>query len=196
MKGRLTLFTIVASVILATLLTVAFAFPLRHVFMSAIVTPLIESFSLLCWYIHRISQVVLWSALVLAGGLVTLRMFFRAFPLPRAGGDMRYVRVRARAKSDLARITDTINRARRHPFSRQRMASELVSLAVRLIAQRERLSLKEARNRFESFTWSDDKAVPLFFSFRRQYYGVGRGKVFDRRLHEVVAFLERYHQGV
>ena len=76
------------------------------------------------------------------------------------------------------------------------MASELVSLCVRLIAQRERLPIHEARDRFESFEWCDEDGVRAFFNFRRQYYGVGRGRAFNARLRDVVSFLERYHQGV
>ncbi|MEA3238351.1 MAG: hypothetical protein U9Q94_00985 [Candidatus Bipolaricaulota bacterium] len=196
MSHKLALGLIVLSFALLIGLAVMFAFPLRGAFVAALVTPLIESFRVLRWYIHRISQLVLWSVLVIAGAILTLRMLTRTFPLPRASKQRRYVLVRSETASELKRLTTMINRARRHPFARRRMASSLVPLSVHLIAQRERLPLREARERFESFSWCDDDAIPAYFNFRRQYYGVGKGRVFDERQHDIVAFLERYHQGV
>ncbi|HDL85189.1 MAG TPA: hypothetical protein ENH11_02495 [Candidatus Acetothermia bacterium] len=196
MSRKLALFLIILSFALIVFLALLFAFPLRHVFINGIVTPLIESFLVLRWYLHRISQPVLWGVLVMAGAIVMLRILLRTFPLPRFKEKERYIIVRSHRQSNLRRMITTIERAHRHPFARRKMASELVSLSVRLIAQRERLSLKEARDTFESFTWCDNDAIRAYFNFRRQYYGVGRGKAFDRRLHEIVAFLERYHQGV
>lgn len=195
MSRRLALSLLALSLALIVLLAVLFAFPLRHAFMNGVVTPLIRSFLVLRWYLHRISQLVLWAALVLAGGMLMLRVLLHTFPLQRPKKE-RYTFVTRQTQSDLKHLTTMIGRARRHPFARRRIASELVPLAVRLIAQRERLSLPEARDRFESFTWCDDDAVPAFFNFRWQYYGVGRGKSFDKKLHATVAFLERYHQGV
>lgn len=196
MSRKLALSLIILSFALLISLAAVFAFPLRGAFMSVIVTPLIESFQVLRWYVHRISQVILWSVLVIVGGVLTLRMLTRTFPLPTTEKRRRYVLVMSDTASDLRHLTMTINRTRRHPFARRRMASNLVSLSVQLIAQRERLPLREARERFESFAWCDDDAVPDYFNFRRQYYGVGKGKVFDEKLHATVAFLERYHQGV
>ena len=196
MSRKLALGLIVLSFALLIGLAAMFAFPLRGAFMSVIVTPLIESFHVLRWYIHRISQLLLWSVLIIAGAILTLRMLTRTFPFPKAEKRRRYVLVRSETANDVKDLTTTISRAHRHPFARRRMASSLVPLSVRLIAQRERLSLREARERFESFQWCDDDAIPAYFNFRRQYYGVGRGKVFDERVHDIVAFLERYHQGV
>ncbi len=196
MSRRLALSLVVLSFVMLIGLAALFAFPLRDAFMSAVVAPLIESFHVLRWYIHRISQLVLWAVFVIAGGILTLLILTRAFPPPKRRKKGRYILVSSGTTSELKRLTTMINRAYRHPFARRRMASDLVSLSVQLIAQRERLPLKEARERFESFQWCDDDAIPAYFNFRRQYHGVGRGKVFDERLHDIVAFLERYHQGV
>ncbi len=195
MSRKLALSLLALSFALVILLAVLFAFPLRHVFMNSVVTPLITSFLVFRWYLHRISQLVLWVGLVLAGGILMLWILFRTFPLPRSEKRRKYVAVPA-GETDLRRLAAMISRARRHPFARRRIASELVPLTVRLIAQRERISLPEARDRFESFAWCDDEAVPAFFDFRRRYYGAGLGKAFEKRLHEITAFLERYHQGV
>jgi len=196
MNRKLALSIVILSFALLIGLAAMFAFPLRGAFMSIVVTPLIESFQVLRWYLHRISQVILWSIIVIVGGVLTLRMFARTFPLPKSEKRRKYVLVMSDTASELRRLTMTINRTRRHPFARRRMASNLVSLSVRLIAQRESLPLREARERFESFNWCDDDAVPDYFNFRRQYYGVGKSKLFNERLRATIAFLERYHQGV
>ena len=196
MSRKLALSILVLILAAIVLLAILFAFPLRHAFVSAVVTPLIRDALILRWYLHRISQSVLWIALVLAGSLLMLRVLLQTFPRPETSKKNRYRIVKTQEESDLKELTETISRARRHPFARRRVASRLVSLSVRLIAQRERLSLKEARERFEAFSWCDDDAVSAFFNFRWQYYGVGLGKAFDRRLHKTVEFLERYHQGV
>jgi len=196
MSRRLALSLVIVSSVTLIGLAAVFAFPLRGVFISAVVAPLVQSYQVLRWYIHRLPQLALWIAFVIAGAIILLRFLVRTFPPPKTEKKGRYVLVSSRRTSELKRLTTLIGRAQRHPFARRRMASDLVSLSVRLIAQRERLPLREARKRFESFEWCDDDSVPAFFNFRRQYYGVGRGKVFDKRLHEVVAFLEHYHQGV
>ncbi len=197
MRRKPVLMILALSLIIIASISFLFAFPLRAVFMSLVVTPLIHSFLVLRWYLHRLSQLVLWIIFVIAGAVVVLYALTRAFPPPkRRVRGRKYIFLSTATTSDLRRLTETIERAHRHPFSRRNIASKLVPLCVRLIAQRERIPLREARNRFESFKWCDDDAVRAFFNFRRQYHGVGRGRAFETRLRDVVSFLERYHQGV
>ena len=195
MSRKLALSLIATSFVVLLGIAFSLAFPLRPLFMKFVVAPLIESFLVLRWYVHRLSQFMLWIAFVTVGALVVVYILTRDNPRRKHEKRRRYILVKSDTASDLRRLTATINRAHHRPFARRRVASELVSLCVRLIAQQERLSLAEARERFESFQWCDDNAVEKFFNFRRQYYGVGLGKAFDRRLRETVAFLERYHQG-
>ena len=193
MSRRLALFLMALSFVLLIAIAYAFSFPLRPLFTRLVVTPLIEAFLVLRWYVHRLSQVILWGAFVLAGAAIVLLVLVHRY-LPERKKKQRYILIRSEG-SELWRLTTAISHAHHRPFARRRVAGELVSLCVRLIAQHERLSLKEARERFESFQWCNDDEIREFFNFRRQYYGVGQGRVFEAKLRNLVSFLERYHQG-
>ena len=191
-KAALTLLGL--SLLLLIGITIAFAFPLRPLFIRLVVNPLIESFLVLRWYVHRLSQLLLWIVFVIIGALFPLHMLTRGYFSKKREKKQKYIVIRSEG-SELRQLAETISRTHHRPFARRRVASKLVPLCVRLIAQHEGLPLKEARERFESFQWCDNEAVKEFFTFRRQYYGFGKGRAFTARLHEVVSFLEEYHQG-
>ena len=194
MSRKAALILLGLSLLLLIGITLVFAFPLRPLFTRLVVKPLIESFLVLRWYVHRLPQLLLWIVFVIIGALVPLHMLTRDHFSKKRAKKRKYILIRSEG-SELHRLTETIIRAYHRPFARRRVASKLVPLCVRLIAQRESLPLKEARERFESFQWCDNGAVKEFFNFRRQYYGLGKGRAFASRLHEVVSFLEEYHQG-
>jgi hypothetical protein len=186
---------IAGGVLIAIGLSLAFAFPLRDAFRAAVAEPFISSFYLFRWYLHRISQAVLWGTFVLLGGFLLARSFAGAFPSRRKEYQGR-IRAATEPVSELDRLATIIGHTHRRPFARRRMAVELSRLAIRMIAKREGISLKEARTRFESFDWCSDGAIADFFSYRRQYHGLRRGRDFSMLLHKTVSFLERYYQGV
>jgi len=193
MKRRRIL-VVAAGVVILIGITLAFLFPLRELVRTALVEPLIKGYYIASWYVRRLPQLLLWSGLSLLAALFLVRYTVRIlgpFSRPRT----RWTQT-STPPSELERLTAVIERAHRYPFSRRSLSSELVRLAVRLIARREGLSLDEARERFESFAWCDDPAVEGFFRYRRHYRGFGQGADFKRKLKQTIAFFERYQKGV
>ncbi len=195
MNRKAAVIVIAGGVLIAIGLSLAFALPLRNSFRSNVVEPFVSSFYLFRWYLHRISQAVLWAMFILGGGILLMNTFMRTFS-SRKREDHSPNIVSTVATSELNRLTTIISHTHRRPFARRRMTAELVGLAIRMIAKREGLSLKAARARFETFDWCDNEAIPGFFKYRRQYYGIRRGKDFNRLLKETISFFERYYQGV
>ncbi len=174
-------------------LSLLFVFPLREVFRTALLEPLIEGWHLARWYILRLPQVVLWTGFVLAA------VAFLVWALLRGVGEPPSPNLpeptSPRLPTEFERLSSLIARSRRGPFSRRRLAGELVGLCVRLIAGRDGLPLAAARARFEGFAWCDEPAVAAFFAYRRHYRGLGRRADFEEKLAKTVSFLERYQEG-
>lgn len=196
MKARRKLFLIGFGCSVSVGLALVFAFPMRDAFMRLVVTPLIESFMILRWYVHRLSQLMLWVVFVIGASIIVIRSLTRAFPFPKRSPKQKYHFFQPDATNDLKRLSLIISHAHHRSFARRKIASELVPLCTRIIAHRERLKLQQARERFESFQWCDDEAVQDFFDYRRQYHGLGKARDFQARLGDVISFLERYYQGV
>lgn len=184
---------VITAVALTVGLSVLFVFPLREAFRAGFLEPLIEAWHLARWYVLRLPQAALWIALVLVGAIFLVRMLVKGLgkgPEPRPEEPSV-----PRSQTEFERLSALIARARHGPFSRQRLAGELVGPCVRLIAGREGLSLTQARSRFEGFSWCDEPAVAGFFAYRRHYRGLGRRADFEGKLEKTVLFLERYQEG-
>jgi hypothetical protein len=195
MNDKLKLFLILTGCIIFVATTLLFAFPLRDQFLKLVVTPIIESFMVLRWYIHRLPQLFLWITFVIIGAIVVIGLLRKSFPLPKRTSKPQYQSSTCDAISDLKRLSLLIAHTYYRPFSRRKIAAELVPLCVRLIAHRERLKLQQARERFESFQWCDNESVRSFFDYRHQYSTLGKGKNFKNQLNDVIASLEQYYQG-
>ena len=195
MKKTLTLALALAAATILISLTFLFAHPLREIFMKAVATPLVESFLIVRWYVHRLPQLMLWALFTIIGSFIAIRCLLKAFPLPARRRKTVCYCSGSGELSDLRRISDIIAHTHRRPFARRRIASELVPLCTRLIAHRERIKLEQARERFESFDWCTNETAKEFFEFRHNYHGINRSKVFQARLSEIVSLLESYYQG-
>ena len=142
-------------------------------------------------------QALLWAVGLLIGSFVLVASWKRMLGGPKPRPDRRRWPVvkpfNSNAVGSLARDLD---RSRQRHASRARIVRELSILAVRLIAQREGLSLEEARKLLNSGRWPDDPHVRRFFASQRDgQRGVPKQRFLEAVAH-TLAHLERYHQEV
>jgi hypothetical protein len=184
---------VLAGVALVAGFSLLFVFPLREVFRTGLLQPLIETWHVIRWYVLRLPQIVLWIGLLIVAVVFLVRSLVKGLG---AGPASEEVEPPApRSPTEFERLSWLIARARHRPFSRRRLAGELVAPCVRLVAGRERLPLAEARARFEGFGWCDEPAVARFFAYRKHYRGLSRRADFEENLEKTVSFLERYQEG-
>jgi len=114
----------------------------------------------------------------------------------RARPGRRRVSLRPFGEHPLERLASDLTHARRRHVSRVRILRELSILAVRLIAQREAVSIDEARKLLVSGEWPEDPDIRRFFASRQ----AGRRTIPRAQFREAVArtvsYLEHYHQEV
>jgi len=175
-------------------LTLLFALFLQEGFRRVAVVPLIHAYLRVRFYFSLLPQSILWTIPALGMAMLLLAIYLRTvFTIPR---EERTTPHRKQETDPLRALAITIHRARRRPFHRRIVMRKLEKLAVRIIAQREGLSLPEARMRFESGGWCDNRAVCELFLHTREYDGLNGIRDFERALDEAISVLENSEQGV
>jgi len=179
---------------LVGLLTMLFVLFLQEGFRRALAAPLIQAYLRLRFYSSLLPQFIIWSIPVLGMAVLLLSSYLRTVhALPREEARSRF---RRREPDPLRALAATISHARRRPFYRRMIMRELEQTAVRIIAKREGLSPPEARKRFDSGDWCENRAVRDLFLYARGNGGLDKVYDFERRLEEAVSVLEKLEQGV
>ena len=190
---RLALLVGSLAIVVSLTLLLLYNAPLRR----TVLDPLTWMFNDIRRALAALPQALLWAIGLLLGCGVLLATWSRALGGTRerpAGRRAGYVR--PQNTNAIASLTGDLARSPRRHVSRVRVVRELSVLAVRLIAQREGLSLDEARSLLNSGHWPDDPLIRQFFATRP---GGGRGVPKHRFLEaaaRTLAHLERYHQEV
>jgi len=163
-------------------------------FQQAIAVPLVRAYYRVRFYLSLLPQYLIWSIPVVGMGALLLASYLRAARsfFPREEGP---TEGHADAPDPLWTLATTIAHARRSPFYRKIVVQTLGKIAVRIIAEREGISLPEARERFAGGDWCEDRAVQNFLLSARAD-GRKTGNDFARRLDEAVSRLEKLEQGV
>jgi hypothetical protein len=195
-KARLMRFVVpvgVSAIAVVLTLLLLYSEPLRR----AILEPVTWMINDIRQSLGALPQALLWAIGLLIGSVVLVASWkrvlggFRSKPAHR-----RWTPAKPHNTNAIASLARDLSRAHRRHVSRARIVRELSILAVRLIAQREGLSLEEARSLLNSGQWPDDPHVRRFFASRRD----GQRGVPKRSFLEAVAYtlahLERYHQEV
>ncbi len=146
-------------------LTVSFVLLLREGFRRAVVVPIIQAYLSVRFYSSRFPQFIIWSIPVFGMTVLLLTIYLRTvFTILQkeqaATSEKKEV-------DPLQTLAVMIFHARRRPFHRKMIVQKLKKTAIRIIAERTGLSLSEARERFESGDWCENRAVRnLFFNTR------------------------------
>ncbi len=194
-KARLIRFAVpvcVLAIVVALTLLLLYHEPLRR----AILEPVTWMISDIRRSLAALPQALLWAIGLLIGCAVLLAAWRRAPDETRKPEPPRWSAVRPHSTNAIEALARDLERSPRRHVSRLRIVRELSVLAVRLIAQREGLSLEEARKLLNSGQWPDDPRVRQFFATRP---GGGRGVPkhdFLEVLAHTLAHLERYRQEV
>jgi len=190
---RLALFGGVLAIVLSLTLLLLYNAPLRR----TILDPLTWMLDDIRQALAALPQALLWAIGLLIGCAVLLATWSRALGgIRERPARKRSTYVRPQNTNAIASLARDLERSPRRHVSRVRVVRELSVLAVRLIAQREGLSLDEARGLLNSGAWPDDPLVRQFFATRP---GGVRGVPKHRFLEaaaRTLTHLERYHQEV
>ena len=142
-------------------------------------------------------QALLWAVGLLIGGAILILSWRRVLTEARSRPDhRRWTVVKPRNTNAIARLARDLASSPKRHVSRVRIVRELSILAVRLIAQREGISLEEARKLLLSSQWPDDLRVRRFFASRRDGERGVPKKSFVEAVEYTLAYLDRYHQEV
>lgn len=183
----------VSAIVVVLTLLLLYNEPLRR----AILEPVTWMINDIRRSLGALPQALLWAIGLLIGSVVLVVSWKRVLSGSRSKPEHgRWSAVRPCNANAIASLARDLDRSRKRHVSRVRIVRELSILAVRLIAQREGLSLEEARSLLNSGQWPDDPRVRCFFASRRD----GQGGVPKQSFLEAVAYtlahLERYHQEV
>lgn len=193
-KERLTRFAVpvgVLAIVVALTLLLLYHEPLRR----SILDPVTWMISDIRRALAALPQALLWAVGLLIGCAILLAAW-RRVPGEKEPKPPRRTTVRPHNKNAIEALARDLERSPRRHVSRVRIVRELSVLAVRLIAQREGLSLEEARKLLNSGQWPDDPLVRQFFAVRPGGgSGVSKGGFLEALTH-TLAYLERYHQEV
>jgi hypothetical protein len=195
-KARLVRFVVpvgVSTIVAVLTLLLLYSEPLRR----AILEPVTWIVNDIQQSLSTLPQALLWTIGLLIGSFVLVVSWKRVLGGSSSRSDhRRWAVVKPSNKNAIESLARDLDRSRRRHVSRVRVVRELSILAIRLIAQREGLSLEEARNLLNSGQWPDDPRVRQFFASRRD----GQRGVPKQSFLEAVAYtlahLERYHQEV
>jgi len=173
--------------------TAVFILFLQHFLRAAVLDPVITAYYTIRWYALRLPQLCWWMIVTLIASLFLLRAYLRVFVRsPRHPHNQERIVL---DKDDLESLAQLVGQAHRHVFSRVKLARELGTLAVRMIACKEGLSLREARVRFEAGNWCEEPTVKEFFNCCKLRYGMRRARTFGDKLEQTISFLEDYQRG-
>ncbi len=175
-------------------LTMLFILFLQEWFRRAVAVPVVQAYWRIRFFLSLLPQYLVWLVPALVMGAIILARLPRTLP-PLPQGRARRTG-RRRETDPLLSLAATISHARRRPFYRRTIVRELGKTAVRIIARREGLSLPEARKRFESGDWCENRAVRDLFLYARGNGGMDKVYDFERRLDEAISVLEKLEQGV
>ncbi len=195
-KARLMRFVVpvgVSAIAVILTLLLLYSEPLRR----TIIEPVTWMINDIRQSLGTLPQALLWAIGLLIGSFVLIVSWKRVLGGPRSHPDhRRWTAIKPSNSNAIASLARDLDRSRKRHVSRVRIVRELSILAVRLIAQREGLSLEEARKLLNSGQWPDDPQVRRFFAARRD----GQRGVPKQRFLEAVAYtlahLKRYHQEV
>ena len=191
-RGRIFVITLL---VLAAGFSVFFATVLRGGFRAAILTPLLQGFYLVRFYVLRLPQQLLWVVPLLVVGVFLVRVAFRALgPRPRHTHLQPPTRV---VVDELERLAATINHAQHSSFNQKRVVNELSKITARLIARHEQIRINDAQRCLGAGTWGDDPVVQAFFRTdkKKRRRRARRTDRFNEQLQHTVHILERYSQG-
>jgi hypothetical protein len=195
-KARLVRFVFpvgVTAIVVALTLLLLYNEPLRR----AILEPVTWMINDVRQSLSALPQALLWAIGLLIGSVVLVLSWKRVLGGSGSRSDhRRWTVVKPSNTNAIESLARDLHRSRRRHVSRVRVVRELSILAVRLIAQREGLSLEEARSLLNSGQWPDDPRVRRFFASRRDgQRGVPRHSFLEAVAY-TLAHLERYHQEV
>ncbi len=164
---------------------------------SAILDPLVWLFNDIRRSLSALPQALLWGGGILIGCFVLLASWKRILGSLRERTEApRRPIVRPHNALAIEELARALHRSPKRHVSRMRVVRELSILAVRLIAQKQGITLDEARSLLGAGDWPDDSRVKRLFGLRR----AGRGGLPKQRFLDAVrhtlAYLERYHQEV
>lgn len=195
-KARLVRFVVpvgVSALVVALTLLLLYNAPLRR----AILEPVTWVVNDIRRALGALPQALLWAIGLLIGGVVLVMSWKRTVGGSGSRpGHPRWTVVKPCNTNAIESLARDIDRSRNRHVSRVRIVRELSILAVRLIAQREGLSLEEARKLLNSGQWPDDPRVRRFFASRRDGEKGIPKQFFLEAVAYTLAHLERYHQEV
>ena len=178
------------------ILTILFSFLIQGKLYDALVRPTIRYYYVLRFYVSCLPQDLIWGG-VIGALILILFIFYRRMarslvPPPSPSTVPASVPI-ANPLRDLA---VAIRHARRFPLYQQVVINELRRIAVRIIAQRDGISLREARRQFKSGGWCTSKQAQEFLADKRALSKLRPMPNFDRQLNDVITYLEHLERGV
>jgi len=184
---------LIIGLLLTLCVTIVFILFLQDFLRTAVLDPVITGYYTIRWYALRLPELCLWIIATLVASLFLLRAYLRVFARAPRHPHSRVLSVVQ--KDDLESLAELVGQAHYDVFSRVRLARELATVAIRMIACKEGVSLGEARLRFETASWCERPTVREFFDCCKLRYGMKRARNFGDKLEQTISFLEDYQQG-
>jgi len=156
-----------------------------------VLQPVIEAWFIVRYYLEFIPQLFLWMIPLVLVIIITLRRAVR-WTRPEESLASRGTHAAAPAEGELATLAQQIRRAQHNRFARVRVSRTLVEIGARLIAGREGISLRHARQRLADGYWQPARSVHHFLIPRRHYTARQTGHDFSQSLQQAVEHLEKF----
>ena len=178
------------------ILTILFSLLIQGKLYDALVRPTIRYYYVLRFYVSCLPQGLIWGGVIGTLSLVLFIFYRRMARALASSPPPSTAPASVPTGNPLRDLEVAIRHAHRFPLYQQIVTNELRRIVIRIIAQRDGISLGEARRRFKSGKWCKNEQVREFLADKRVLTKLRPMPNFERKLNDVITYLEHLEQGV